>query len=146
MNTVLHPGDVALAERGDLLETLLGSCIAMLLTDPRQTVGVMCHVVNGLLDRPQDTRHGEPAFLAMQSLLRSRGMDIHQCQAWLYGGGAPHVGVSNVQWAQARLARAGIRILGSDVGGLAARRVLWRVGELPQVTVLSMDCALQTEP
>ncbi|MFZ9407544.1 MAG: chemotaxis protein CheD [Burkholderiaceae bacterium] len=139
MSTVLHPGDVALAERGEVLETLLGSCVAILLTDPRQTLGVMCHVVNGILDRPEDTRHGEPAFQAMGSLLRSRGMDIQQCQAWLYGGGAPHVGVSNVQWAQDRLSQAGIPVMSADVGGFAARRVRWTVGEMPQVSLLSMD-------
>ena len=35
----LHPGDVVCAERGDRMETLLGSCVAVVLTDPRRTVG-----------------------------------------------------------------------------------------------------------
>jgi chemotaxis protein CheD len=42
----LHPGDVACGERGDRLETLLGSCVAIILTDPRRTIGAMCHIVH----------------------------------------------------------------------------------------------------
>lgn len=42
----LHPGDVVCAERGDRLETLLGSCVAIVLTDPRRTIGAMCHIVH----------------------------------------------------------------------------------------------------
>jgi len=147
--TFLHPGDVALAERGEVLETLLGSCIALMLTDPRQTVGVMCHIVNAALPPPRhrpgqiglDARFGEPAFEAMALRLRVRGLDIQQCQAWLAGGGAPNVGESNVHWAHERLSRAGIELLGSDTGGHAARRVHWRVGEVPEVSVVSIEAA-----
>jgi chemotaxis protein CheD len=32
--TTLHPGDVVLGLRGDRLQTLLGSCVAVVLTDP----------------------------------------------------------------------------------------------------------------
>jgi chemotaxis protein CheD len=36
----LLPGDVAVGARGMRLETLLGSCVAIVLTDPRRTVDV----------------------------------------------------------------------------------------------------------
>ncbi|MCU0686006.1 MAG: hypothetical protein MUF34_27800, partial [Polyangiaceae bacterium] len=42
----LMPGDVACADRGERMETLLGSCIAIVLTDRRNTVGAMCHIVH----------------------------------------------------------------------------------------------------
>ena len=42
----LHPGDVAVGVRGDRLETLLAAGVAIVLTDPRRTVGAMCHVVH----------------------------------------------------------------------------------------------------
>ena len=38
---ILNPGDVAVGQRGDRLETLLGSCVAIVLTDPRRTIGAM---------------------------------------------------------------------------------------------------------
>jgi hypothetical protein len=43
---LLHPGDVVCAERGDTLETLLGSCIAVLLSDRKRTIAAMCHIVH----------------------------------------------------------------------------------------------------
>ena len=66
--TVLHPGDVACVLRGNRLETLLGSCVAILLTDPRRTLGAMCHVVHahsraGSLG--DDTGYGDAALGAM---------------------------------------------------------------------------------
>ena len=34
----LLPGDTALGYAGDRMKTLLGSCVAVILTDPRRTV------------------------------------------------------------------------------------------------------------
>ena len=42
----LMPGDVALGQAGEQLKTLLGSCVAVILTDPRRTVAAMCHIVH----------------------------------------------------------------------------------------------------
>ncbi|MEI7447926.1 MAG: hypothetical protein WCK28_23765, partial [Burkholderiales bacterium] len=43
---VLHPGDVACVDRGARLATLLGSCVSILLADPRRSIGAMCHYVH----------------------------------------------------------------------------------------------------
>jgi len=140
---VLHPGDVALAHEGDRLETLLGSCVAIILTDPRRTVAAMCHIVHsGLapLDaRGDETTHAEPALAAMFAALRSRGINPHLCEAFLYGGGnmfpslftQAHVGEVNSRWAQDALADLGVRLVGCDVGGTTYRRVTWTVGPQP---------------
>ena len=42
----LMPGDVAIGQAGDQFKTLLGSCVSVVLTDPRRTVGAMCHIVH----------------------------------------------------------------------------------------------------
>ena len=107
---VLHPGDVVCADRGDRLETLLGSCVAIVLTDPRRTVAVMCHIVHS---RPASRAaraspaHADVALAAMYTLLRARGIDPTPCEAYVYGGGKlfpsifrqSHVGDDNTQWA-----------------------------------------------
>lgn len=54
----LHPGDVACVDRGERLDTLLGSCVAILLTDPQRSVGAMCHVVHA--GAPRDCRRATP--------------------------------------------------------------------------------------
>ncbi len=142
---VLHPGDVKLGRRGDRLETLLGSCVAIILTDPRRTVGAMCHFVHSCAPRAETTRrtaHADPALDEMFSLLHKSGINPLMCEAYLYGGANMfpqlfrhmHVGACNTRWAEAALAEQDIPIVAHDVGGTAYRRLSWRVGtQAPQV-------------
>lgn len=151
----LHPGDVACVDRGERLGTLLGSCVSIVLTDPRRTVGAMCHVVHagppprGTSD---STAHGEAALALMFSLLRARGIEPRLCHAWLYGGGnmfpglvgpqSTHgnVGATNAAWAEAALAQHGIRVLGGDLGGNVYRRLRWTVGpDAPELAVMPSE-------
>ena len=136
---VLHPGDVAVAQRGERLETLLGSCIAIILTDPHRTLGAMCHVVHSGSARASlatDTCHAQDALDCMFALLRQHAIDPIQCDAYVFGGGnmfpalfeRGHVGEKNVEWALQALSRLHIRIRGLDVEGTAYRRVRWTVG------------------
>lgn len=145
---VLHPGDVALAERGERLETLLGSCVAIVLTDPRRTVGVMCHIVHSKppsSGAPPSTAYADAALDRMHALLRARGIEPRLCEAYVYGGGnmfptlfeQGHVGDDNARWALDALAHDGVRVLFHDLGGNAYRRLAWTVGpDLPQVVAV----------
>ena len=141
--TTLNPGDVAFGVRGDRMETLLGSCVAIVLTDPRRSIGVMCHIVHSR-QQPAGTRpdpaYAEAAVEAMYALLRARGITPQMCEAYVYGGGnmfpalftRSHVGADNSRWVLDRLAHERIRVLQVDVGGNVYRRLAWTVGpELP---------------
>ncbi len=142
----LHPGDVVCGERGDRLETLLGSCVAIILTDPRRTVGAMCHIVHAgrsVSTTPANAAYADVALATMYRLLRDRGIDPTQCEAYLYGGGNMfpdlvshgHVGERNARWVCDALAEDGVRVLAQDLGGCAYRRLSWTVGmDAPQVT------------
>lgn len=143
---VLHPGDVACGESGDTFETLLGSCVAIVLTDPRRTTGAMCHVVHAgspPCARAGDTAWGDPALQRLFALLRERGIDGRQCHAWVHGGGnmfpdtfgESHVGEANAQWALRALQAQGIRVLDTDLGGAHYRKLSWSVGALPPQVV-----------
>jgi chemotaxis protein CheD len=146
----LHPGDVACAERGERLETLLGSCVAIVLTDPRRTVGVMCHVVHStpaIGVASKNGAHADAALEGMYTLLLARGITPALCEAYVYGGGnmfpglfkQSHVGDRNARWAVDALDGRGIRILVQDVGGSAYRRLGWTVGpDMPQVTTVQV--------
>ncbi|MEI2679695.1 MAG: chemotaxis protein CheD [Burkholderiaceae bacterium] len=86
----LHPGDVVCAERGERMETLLGSCVAIVLTDPRRTLGAMCHIVHAsraTAGVAETGAYAEVALDTMYALLRERGIDPRQCEAYVYGGG-----------------------------------------------------------
>ncbi len=146
----LNPGDVVCAGRGDRLDTLLGSCVAVVLTDPRRTLGAMCHIVHAgqaIRRRPQTGADGEKAFELMFKLLRACSIDPTQCQAYVYGGGnmfpSLHteldVGERNARWVLGELTRAGISVVDQDLGGYAYRRLSWTVGpEAPQVVAVSV--------
>ncbi len=138
----LHPGDVRVVERGERLETLLGSCVAIVMTDPRRTVGAMCHVVHSrapVAAAVETSAWGEMALRTMYGGLLARGIVPALCQAWVYGGGnmfpalfgPGHVGADNTDWAFAALARDGVRVLAHDTGGMVYRRLAWTVGDGP---------------
>ena len=138
----LHPGDVRVVERGERLETLLGSCVAIVMTDPRRTLGAMCHVVHSrapVAAAVETSAWGEMALRTMYGGLLARGIVPALCLAWVYGGGnmfpalfeQGHVGADNTDWAFAALARDGVRVLAHDTGGRVYRRLAWTVGDGP---------------
>ncbi len=150
----LHPGDVACGVRGDRYATLLGSCIAVVLTDPRRTVGAMCHIVHTTTNTaansngPRDAAWGDVALNRMYDLLRERGIAPQLCEAYVYGGGNmfpglfggdSHVGSNNARWTLDALAQGGVRVLRSDVGGRTYRKLTWTVGpDAPQAVAVEV--------
>lgn len=147
--TLLHPGDVAIADHGDCLETLLGSCVAIVLTDPRRTIGAACHVVHA--SEGPDTTHGPQALRQMFARLRAKGIEPTACLAWVAGGGhmfpqwrrqpgLPDVGLANVQWALGTLRALDVPVIGQDTGGSAYRRLRWTVGAAaPAITAVELE-------
>lgn len=141
----LHPGDVACGNGGERFETLLGSCVAVILTDPRRTIGAMCHIVHARTALP-GTRpsgaYGDVALRMMYAQLQRRGITPGKCEAYVYGGGnmfpdmfrERHVGQTNSDWVLDALADDGIAVIREDVGGAMCRRLAWTVGkDKPQV-------------
>lgn len=135
----LMPGDVALGLAGDELKTLLGSCVAVILTDPRRTVGAMCHIVH--VGRPNaanasNTAYGICAMEDMFSRLRNIGIAHRLCHAYVFGGGnmfpqffnVHHVGASNVDWVLSYLASHHIAVVDHCLGGTGYRKISWAVG------------------
>ena len=135
----LMPGDVALGLAGARFKTLLGSCVSVILTDPRRTVGVMCHIVH--VGHPNaanvhNTAYGLVAMDEMFHRLRRLGVTPRMCEAYVYGGGnmfpqfsaRRHVGTSNVDWVLDYLDEHAIPVLNQCLGGHGYRKVSWIVG------------------
>jgi len=141
----LHPGGVVCAERGDRLETLLGSCVAVVLTDRARTVGAMCHIVHSQPALNIDvisTASADAAIDAMYRLLLSRSLNPRLCTAFVYGGGnmfpavfkQRHVGDDNGRYVLRRLAADRVCVLFQDLGGDNYRRLSWTIGHnMPEV-------------
>jgi chemotaxis protein CheD len=135
----LMPGDVALGQSGDQLKTLLGSCVSVILTDPRRTVGAMCHIVH--VGKPnaenrRNTAYGSVAMDEMFARLRAVGVNPTMCLAYVFGGGnmfpqlfgGTHVGSSNANWALDFLEHHRIHVLDHSLTGNGYRKVSWTVG------------------
>lgn len=150
----LMPGDVALATRGEHLKTLLGSCVSVILTDPRRTVAAMSHIVH--VGTPNtgnrnNTAYGSVAMQEMFSMLRSKGVNPAMCEAYVFGGGnmfpqifnAKNVGASNAQWVLNYLQAQGIVVVDQGLGGNGYRKVSWTVG--PQEPLVETVFAEQGE-
>ena len=142
----LHPGGVVCADRGDRLETLLGSCVAVVLTDRARTVGAMCHIVHSQPAINIDaipTASADAAIDAMYRLLMGRSLSPRLCCAFVYGGGNmfptvfknKHVGEDNCRYVLDRLAADGVCVVFQDLGGDSYRRLSWTIGHaMPEVT------------
>lgn len=150
MTQVVHPGGIAIAERGARFETLLGSCVAIILTDPRRTIGAMCHIVHSgatIQQAAGDTAHAEPALRTLFGMLRARGINPAMCDAFVYGGGNmfpalfdhAHVGRSNSDWALDTLSQLKVPVIERDVGGTTYRKLSWTVGlDAPRVDAIEV--------
>ena len=154
----LMPGHVVLGRAGDQLKTLLGSCVSVILTDPRRTVGVMCHIVH--VGRPtaanaHNTAYGEVAMQEMFDLLIDVAIPPGRCHAFVYGGGnmfpqmftTTHVGANNTNWVMNYLHDCGITVVDESLGGNGYRKVAWTVGrEMPVVDTVQSGMAPATVP
>jgi chemotaxis protein CheD len=147
----LMPGDVALGLAGEQMKTLLGSCVAVILTDPRRTVGAMCHIVH--VGRPNAANAGNTAYgiCAMEDMfarLIKIGISHRFCHAYVFGGGnmfpqffdVRHVGASNVDWVLDYLDAHHIAVVDQCLGGQGYRKILWTVGPTePVVEVVTAE-------
>jgi len=147
----LMPGDVVFARAGEKLKTLLGSCVAVILTDPRRTLATMCHIVHvGKANAANrgNTAFGEEAMTAMFNLLLGAGVVPRLCDAYVYGGGnmfpnlihGRTVGDNNLYWVLDCLEHEGIRVVGHDMGAAGYRKVHWEVGpQEPTVELVPVE-------
>jgi chemotaxis protein CheD len=130
------PGGYAVTGRPDLaLATLLGSCVAACICDPRAGVGGLNHFL-----LPDDgggaanaTRYGVHAMEMLIAGILKQGGARRWLRAKLFGGAnmaacapASPVGECNRKFALEFLRREGIPVTTADLGGRQARRIFFR--------------------
>jgi chemotaxis protein CheD len=128
-------GDVVVAGRGARLVTVLGSCVAVCVTDRTNGVGGMNHFVLPMPGSgPRSARHGVVALPRLLRDLCLLGCLERHMEAKIFGGaylistGAPHpdhLGAQNVQLARRFLREHGIRVVAESVDGQRGRRLIY---------------------
>lgn len=137
--TTVHQGDCLVSEDSNLTySTVLGSCISACVRDRVANVGGMNHFLLAEQSGSAKDRYGASArygAFAMEQLINkvlSKGTGRKQnLEIKVFGGGKINValddvGAKNIEFVRGFLAAEGYVLDGSDVGGMFARRVLFK--------------------
>ncbi|TJZ79000.1 chemotaxis protein CheD [Chitiniphilus eburneus] len=139
----LNPGELYFGEGQVMVETLLGSCVAIVLRHRARALGGVCHfllperITHGRGSKAQDGRYGAEAFGLLLAQARRRGCAIGDFDAKLFGGArvfesskvVEGVGESNARYAEQLLHDAEIPLLSSDLGGVGYRYLRVDLGQ-----------------
>jgi len=119
-----------------VLTTLLGSCVAACIRDPKAGVGGMNHFLlpgnDGSSNREAESYGVHLMELLVNGLLKS-GARRDRLEAKLFGGartmeGLSDIGAKNGRFAETFLRHEGINYIGGSLGGEGGRRVqFWPV-------------------
>jgi chemotaxis protein CheD len=135
----LVPGALHVSVEPCAVTTILGSCVAVCLTDVDRHIGGMNHYAlpGGSADH-DSLRFGAFAIGKLVELLQARGCRTESLRAKVFGGArvsnhgdsrTNHLGAQNVALARECLAAAGIVIMAEDVGGFRGRKVIYYTDE-----------------
>jgi chemotaxis protein CheD len=136
----LHPGDYYVAADGELISTVLGSCVSACVRDAHLRIGGMNHFM-----LPEDRSEGSGAWgstasaatrfgnVAMERLINEilkRGGRRADLEVKLVGGGKvldalTDVGARNIRFVKEYVQAEGFRVVGEDLGDLYPRKVLY---------------------
>lgn len=133
---VIHIGGVRAAREPSVLKTVLGSCIAVCLSDPVARIGGMNHF---MLPAPGDgseepwgsARYGIHAMDLLVGAMLKAGADRRRLQARLFGGaslagmtnGRDGVGQRNVEFIEEFTKVEEIVVVSRDLGGHLPRQI-----------------------
>lgn len=133
----IGPGGIYLAEKGELVATLLGSCVSACMRDVELGIGGMNHVMVPL-ERPDDeanarlvaTAYGAYAMEVLINELLKAGARRSNLEVKMFGGGRmlrgmTDIGARNIEFVRHYLHVEGIRLVGEDVGGSSPRKILF---------------------
>lgn len=137
----LQPGEFYFGDEKTRIRTLLGSCVAIVLWQPRLRIGGMCHFM--LPSRPQpagqavlDGRYGEEAMQMFMRELQRTATSPGEYRTRLIGGGrmfdqfgdappAIDICARNAEAARQLVVRHGFGLHAEDLGGRGHRSVIF---------------------
>jgi chemotaxis protein CheD len=130
----INPGGWAV-ETDRPITTLLGSCVAVCLYDPKLRLGGMNHFLLPTMTHSTNADtdvvlNGDYAMEVLVNALLDKGAQKRRLVAKAFGGGnivnsiQMAIGDRNAQFAQEWLDREGIPLLASDFGGAWSRKVI----------------------
>ncbi len=152
-NVQILPGELYVTDADEVITTVLGSCVAACVRDPKHGVGGMNHFMLPVPPRADaDTgvsaRYGLYALESLVNEIMRRGGHRSSLEVKVFGGGRVLEGVSdigrhNVAFVRSFFRDEHIAIVAEDVGDRFARRVrYWPMSGRVQLLQMPMDHAL----
>lgn len=130
----IHSGQLFVAVRPSVIQTVLGSCVAVCLYDARMQISGMNHYLLPLWNNEglASPKYGNIAITKLIEAMEAVGCQRRDMIAKVFGGASPNnfdasknmlVGDKNIQIAQHILQEQRIRIAASDLGGTRGRKI-----------------------
>lgn len=129
---ILGYGELAIEKSPSIIETVLGSCVAVILYDPILKIGGMTHILYPNVKNDFDTKGAFQAVSTLITKILALGSDRNKLRCELYGGANIHnsfigVGDKNLQKAKTLLTNVGIKINNEDTGGNHPRKITFNL-------------------
>jgi chemotaxis protein CheD len=136
----LHAGDYYVAMQGELIGTVLGSCVSACMRDSRLRIGGMNHFMLPVDDSEGaaasyraasvSARFGNVAMELLVNEILRRGGRRADLEVKLVGGGKvldamSDVGARNIRFVRQYVRAEGFRVVGEDLGDRYPRKVLY---------------------
>lgn len=143
----LNPGELAFSKKHVLIKTVLGSCVAVVLYDKKNSWGGMCHyLLPEAEEGSESTKYGNIAIRYLLHKFRQAGSKKEDLEATIVGGAFIifdereifFIGDRNAEIASALLKEQGIRVKAYNTGGEHGRRVAFDT-EKNQLVVQSLE-------
>lgn len=148
-------GEFHVSDReGDMLTTILGSCVAACVFDPVRKIGGINHFLLPGAD-PRDGQNIKYGAYAMEQLINAllrAGANRARLEAKIFGGARvvqslSNIGQNNADFAMKFLKDEGIRLTSQSLGGTQGRRVrFWPASGRAQVLLLDSTFADPVKP
>lgn len=129
----VHPGELAFEKAPVVIETLLGSCVAVTLYNRKLRVGGLCHYLLAVPQRQVNKKNCRKyAVLVLPELfdIAKSHSNIDDFQFGLFGGSdifptekKESIGKSNINFALNWLKERGLKLSIQDTGGYHCRRL-----------------------
>lgn len=135
----VHPGQILVAAQPTVVNTILGSCVAVCLHDGQSRLGGLNHFMMPQSTRTdQSIRFGDVAIGALVDSMLARGASARRLTAKIFGGAwsvdlsrnsSLDLGAKNVAAARQMLAEMSIPVLAEDVGGSRGRKLVYQTDD-----------------
>lgn len=132
---IIYQGDIFIGYHGEIVSTVLGSCIAICIFDLKRRVGGMNHILLPYKEDDRGLKDGYYCDLSIKNMVESfleDGSSTKDLRAKIFGGAdiskSDRIGCRNVKCAIKILKSYNIKILAKDVGGKVSRKVYFKTG------------------